>query len=185
MSSTKQTRHQHARAVSEADMARSSRASRTATAYPSACPFCATISSSVSIVRSRSSSARMAPANRRCSKGSQCWPAMTRPAAARAICRSIIPGDREDGRSALEGAARKLAAKDHQRAGSFVRSFFSVRLSRPGRVRKPNWDHRPTSSRTPMAKAFCAFSRSAVSARASSSSTSPNRRCRRHGRSSF
>ena len=39
------------------------------------------------------------------------------------------------------------------------------------------------SSRIPTAKASCVSSRSAVSARASSSSTSRNRRCHRHGRS--
>ena len=48
------------------------------------------ISNSVSTARSPSSSARTAPANRPCWKGSPRSPAMTKPAAARVICRSII-----------------------------------------------------------------------------------------------
>src|SRR4051794_20339210 len=46
--------------------------------------------------------------------------------------------------------------------------------------RNIQWEeaHRPTSSPIPTAKAFCASSRNAASARASSSSTSRNPRCR-------
>jgi predicted ATPase len=44
---------------------------------------------------------------------------------------------------------------------------------------------RRTSSRIRMAKVFCASFRSVVRSKASSSSTSRNRRCRRRGRSNF
>ena len=45
--------------------------------------------------------------------------------------------------------------------------------------------YRPTTSRTPTAKAFCAFSTSAAGSRASSSSMNRNRRCRRRAKSNF
>ena len=80
----------------------------------SACRSCKASSSSISITPSRSSSARTAPANQRCWKGSRCSRATTRPVAAKATCRSIIPGAVEAMGGRLSRRYAQLAAEDHQ-----------------------------------------------------------------------
>ena len=65
-------------------------------------------------------------------------------------------------------------------------SFFSVaRYLDKAALEDPFHPPPPDFCRIPTAKAFCASSTNAASARVSSSSTSRNRRCRRRGRSSF
>ena len=68
--------------------------------------------------RSPSSSAKTAPENPPCSKGSPCSPAMTRPAAARGTCRSIIPMRWRRWAATLHGAYAQAGCPRSPTAGS-------------------------------------------------------------------
>ena len=113
-------------ALSQAHPARSGRGSRTGKNIPGTCrSFAAMSSSSNSPRRSPSSSARTAPANRRCWRRSARWPAMTKRAAARATCRSTIR--RAIDKSGATGRpARPLAAEGHRRLVLSRESFYAV-----------------------------------------------------------
>src|SRR6202030_4552546 len=68
-------------------------------------------------------------------KGSPCSPALTRPAAARAISPSTIPAS--DGRRAFKGAARKLVAENNQRLVLSRRELlYGRQISRRRRARR-------------------------------------------------
>ena len=112
--------HQPACAVSEARLARSvaHRRSQGLSVLPavSARRFRAELRSR----RSPSSSARTAPANRPCSKASRCSPAMTKPAAARAIGRSIIPTRSRRWAASFRRRCAQAGCRRSPMAGSFA-----------------------------------------------------------------
>ena len=93
---------------------------------------------------------------------------------------------REDGRASFRRRCARAGCRRSPMAGfSGPRAFSPSRGISTRRPEDREAGHRPTSSRIPTAKAFCASSRSAASGRASSSSTSRNRRCRRRARWNF
>ena len=96
---------------------------------------------------------------------------------------TIIVGENGTGKSTLLEGIAVLAGYDEAGGGkgfSRLQDTWTRRrwTTLSGRLR-------PTSSPIPMAKAFCASSRSAASARASSFSTSRNPHYRRRARSNF
>ena len=149
-------------------------------AYPFCLPFLHDDFELISIGPSPSSSARTAPVNPPCSKVSPCWPAMTKPAAAKVIGRSIIPTRPRRWAASFPCVSRQLAAEGHQRLVLSGRKLlFRRKISREAAGTPCSL---PISFPIPTARAFCASSRSAASARASTSSTNRNPRCRRRAR---
>ena len=121
-----ETADQPAGAVSETGLARSVAVSDRE-AYPFCLPFLRDdFEAELRSRRSRSSWARTVPANPPCWKASPCSPDTTRPAAAKAIGRSIIRARRGDGRELSDALRASWLPKITN--GWFFRaeSFFSV-----------------------------------------------------------